>query len=142
MNLTEHFATIFDLPVASYPQPDLNVSVGITPNWLYCTVKGVKQQYERMWQEEGLIWIWLHENAQFTFKAFVMDKKTMYFEKVSFDMFKESFIFHRPEVKKDITSMMRLDVESELETVLKQEYETDYDLYYPEIIKYLKASQL
>ena len=73
-------------------------------------------------------------DGEFEFVNFVVDKHTMYFDKVPFEVFWNSFVEARPEIKKELASMYALDMKQELESVLRDEYEDNYEQYLPELI--------
>lgn len=140
MNLSEHFTAVLKYKSIEYPKyaPVGRAIAEHCPGWLYSSIKGLTQQYESMSTDSGLIWYMDKDldATEFQLLAMHVDKTTMYFEKVSFDVFKASFIEARPEVKRELASMMRLDMEAELDAILAEEYADSYNLYTTELYSY------
>lgn len=106
------------------------------------TLGGVKTQFDRIPGRYGVIHYWKQTSTgQFCFERFPVDKQTMYFEKVSYDVFKQSFIEARPAIKQELaSSMLRSDLEAELDAVLLEEYADSYELYTHEIFSFNNES--
>lgn len=140
MNLTDHFTTALKYKSIEYPKyaPVGRAIAQHCPGWLYSSIKGLTQQYDAMYTTSGLIWYLDKDldDSEFQLVSMHVDKRTMYFEKVPYDAFKASFIAARPEVSRELASRLRLDMEAELDALLKAEYADSYNLYTTEIYSY------
>ena len=139
MNLSEHFTRVFTRHMSEYPDhPPVSKHLWMyMPRYLYSTVEGVKKQFDRIQGNVGTIAFWNETSDNtFDFATFCVDKTTMYFDKVSFEAFWNSFVDNRPEVKRELSSMMRLDMEQELKLILQEEYTDNYDHYLSELLQH------
>ena len=130
MNISLFFSALFIQPREYYPEyiTDNTMLRMHTPRHLYCTAAGVKKQFDRIQGTIGSIKHWIEsEPGVFHFETFWVDKNTMYFEKVPFEIFWDIFVQNNSEIKTNIIE--------ELTALLREEYDDSYELYLPNIMK-------
>lgn len=145
MNLTEYFESIFVWDDVDYPEGgpfNKNLSSHINST-IYKSFEGIKKQFNRTPGRYGLVWYFTRADKDHTFQllSLSIDKATMYLEKVDKTTFRKSFLFHRPDVVRDLKLNEELDGTSELNVVLREEYNDSYHLYTNEIFNYTEKQK-